>query len=205
MTGGAGEGGGEDPGDTYLRLDGGNNNAPPNNYMRQSDSDARYLQLSGGTITGTLAVNDLLTAQGAVVGTTIESLEWPLNVNIPDGNDTRIWLGVRRYSAGGDHNSSQAIITRKVDATWGGGLSLSSSGNTLYYQFTSSGPYKPVSYVHLTASEVQVAISDRGFYTFRYDPRTEGNAPSVRNILIGTGPPSNAWGADGDIYIQHQV
>jgi hypothetical protein len=54
MTGGAGDGGGGGDDATYLRLDGGNNNPSPNNYLRQSDSDARYLQLTGGTLSGSI-------------------------------------------------------------------------------------------------------------------------------------------------------
>ena len=64
MTGGVGDGGGGEPGDDYLRLDGSNNNPPPNNYLRQNDADARYqtaaqadakyLQLTGGAVSGTV-------------------------------------------------------------------------------------------------------------------------------------------------------
>ena len=57
MTGGAGEdGGGGDPDDTYLRLDGGNNPASPNNFLRTSDADGLYLSLGGGTLTGNLTL-----------------------------------------------------------------------------------------------------------------------------------------------------
>lgn len=71
MTGGAGEeGGGSNPDDSYLRLDGANNNPVPGNYLRESDADllylteadgdSRYLKLTGGVLTGTLSLPILI-------------------------------------------------------------------------------------------------------------------------------------------------
>ncbi|GAG03917.1 unnamed protein product, partial [marine sediment metagenome] len=52
MTGGAGEsGGGTDPDDNYLRLDGANNNPHPNNFLRRIDTDLLYLDIAGGHAT----------------------------------------------------------------------------------------------------------------------------------------------------------
>lgn len=70
MTGGVGEGdpGGGVPDDDYLRLDGANNNAAPSNYMRRSDGDARWLQLTGGTVSGTLTVSGTFSPSGGVTG-----------------------------------------------------------------------------------------------------------------------------------------
>lgn len=57
MTGGAGDGGGGgEPDDTYLRLDGSNNPASPNNYLRGTDLDG-YLPLTGGTLSNYLIIS----------------------------------------------------------------------------------------------------------------------------------------------------
>ena len=63
MTGGAGDGGGSEPDDNYLRLDGANNNASPNNWLRKVDADILYLDINdpvllttGGTMTGSLKI-----------------------------------------------------------------------------------------------------------------------------------------------------
>lgn len=46
MTGGVGDGGGGgEPDDNYLRLDGANNNASPTNWLREVDADSRYLAI----------------------------------------------------------------------------------------------------------------------------------------------------------------
>jgi hypothetical protein len=204
-------GGGFDEDATYLRLDNANNPAAPNNYLRQSDGDARYLQLTGGTISGSLTVDSgatitgTLNAQGATLGSGAGDLQWPMFVAVPDTNDTRIWLGTRRWGAGSSHDTSQNLIVRKVDSTYVGGLSMTSTSTTLYYHFTTGGPYdNPNSYVDVRVGQIDFRAGYRD-YTLRSDPTVEGNAPSIRNVLIGSGVPDNAWGEDGDIYIQHQT
>ena len=42
---------------TYLRLDGSNNPAAPNNFLTQTTGDARFLRLTGGQITGDLTIS----------------------------------------------------------------------------------------------------------------------------------------------------
>lgn len=52
MTGGVeDDGGGTDPDDQYLRLDGANNPAAPNNFLRKVDADALYLPILGNAAT----------------------------------------------------------------------------------------------------------------------------------------------------------
>ena len=58
MTGGSGEGGGGTPDDTYLRLDGGNNPAAPNNYLTTTAADLLYFDINGGDILGDLRLID---------------------------------------------------------------------------------------------------------------------------------------------------
>jgi len=59
MTGGVGdEGGGSEPDDNYLRLDGANNPLSPANFLRTTDADLLYLKLAGGAMTGDLNINN---------------------------------------------------------------------------------------------------------------------------------------------------
>ena len=80
MTGGSGEGGGSEPDDNYLRLDGANNNPSPNNWLRKSDADTIYLPLTGGTITGDLTVNGNLRS-GSIIVTTGGTSRWQRSGN----------------------------------------------------------------------------------------------------------------------------
>ena len=58
MTGGAGEGGGSDPDDTYLRIDAGNNPLSPNNFLRTTEADLLYFPIDGGDLFGDLRLLD---------------------------------------------------------------------------------------------------------------------------------------------------
>ena len=58
MTGGAGEGGGGDPDDTFLRIDAGNNPLSPNNFLRTTEADLLYFPIDGSDIFGDIRLID---------------------------------------------------------------------------------------------------------------------------------------------------
>jgi hypothetical protein len=75
--------------------------------------------------------------------------------SMPDGNSTRLLIGTKRVGTGGDHSTSQNILTRIVDVTYFGGLMLSSGESTLYFQATSAGPYTSYGRLSVKSSQVE--------------------------------------------------
>jgi len=181
MTGGSGEGGGSEPDDNYLRLDGANNNPSPNNYLRKVDADILYmdinepldfLPLTGGTIVG-LSVGD------AGIGYT--------GATFPGGAANKIGFrwGVTGHSG---------LITAVVDNV----VSYPVASNNTFAQ------YLPLSGGVMTGALQLNAGVDLGVIINTYDP-----SPGIgdtywyqsRNIRFKDTPgaPSDSEGQDGDV------
>ncbi len=186
MTGGAGEdGGGGEPDDTYLRLDGANNNTPPNQYITEDGADGLYLPLSGGTINGILQISSPNDHEGLLL---------KAGASINSGGGIRIGANQATHFAeiegnlqDGGTNSSGGLDfnTRRLSADTDPTLAfrLQYTGQARFYNGAFINTYEESNIFEYQARNVIVTDSFQG----------------------GSGAPSNASGSDGDLFFYYGV
>jgi len=186
MTGGAGEddGGGGTPDDNYLRLDGANNNPLPNNYLRQIDGDGRYLQLTGGTISGLLNIGHTgISYPGATSGG-------------GGANAVGFRWSSPRLTAVIDNVVSYSVADHATFASY-----LPLTGGTV------TGPLTITNTLHVTGQtaitgglsvEQGLAVQQGGdLISYKADPYPF----QMRNVIVSDVPPNDAIGINGDMYL----
>jgi hypothetical protein len=132
--------GGTDPDDTYLRLDGANNPAAPNNWLRKADADILYLGISSPAVSAAkwTTARTITLAGDASGSVTIDgSANKTLTVTVLDNSHS--------HSAYSPTSHSHPYLPLSGGALTGKVTTNNSGGNVTHEEAIRSVMIKPVS------------------------------------------------------------